>query len=64
MQYTLNAIAEAVLERYADIAEIRLSLPNNDCRLVDLSVLGLDNKNEVFAPAEQPFELVEATARR
>jgi urate oxidase len=64
MQYTLNAIAEAVLERYGDIAEITLSLPNRDCRLVDLSVLGLENNNEVFSPADQPYELIEARVRR
>jgi urate oxidase len=64
MQYTLQAIAEAVLERYADIAEIRLSMPNKDCRLVDLSLFGLENNNEVFAPAEEPFELIEARLRR
>ena len=64
IHYTMNAIAEAVLERYVDIAEIKLSLPNMDCRLVDLSVLGLENNNEVFAPAAQPFELIEATVRR
>jgi urate oxidase len=64
MQYTLNAIGEAVLERYADIVEISLSLPNKECRLVDLSVLGLENNNEVFAPAEDPFELIEARVRR
>jgi urate oxidase len=64
MQYTLQAIAEGVLERYADIAEIRLCLPNQDCRLVDLSLFGLENNNEVFAPAEEPFELIEARLRR
>lgn len=64
MQYTLHAIGEAVLERYSDIIEIKLSLPNKDCRLVDLSVLGLENNNEVFAPADHPFELIEARVRR
>jgi urate oxidase len=64
MQYTLHAIAEAVLERYADIAEIRLWLPNKDCRLVDLGLFGLENHNEVFAPAEEPYELIEARLRR
>jgi len=63
-QFTLHAIAEAVLERYADIAEIHLWLPSNDCRLVDLGLFGLENNNEVFAPAEGPFELIEARLRR
>jgi len=64
LQYTLHAIAEAVLERYPDIAEIRVWLPNKDCRLVDLGRFGLENNNEVFAPAEEPYELIEARLRR
>jgi urate oxidase len=64
MQNTLHAIAEAVLERYADIAEIHLWVPNKDCRLVDLSRFGLENNNEVFALAEKPYELIEARLRR
>jgi urate oxidase len=39
-------------------------VPNKDCRLVDLGLFGLENKNEVFAPAEEPFELIEARLRR
>lgn len=64
LQFSLHTIAEAVLERYADIAEIRLWLPNKDCRLVDLGLFGLENHNEVFAPAEEPYELIEARLRR
>ena len=64
MQNTLHAVAEAVLERYSDIAEIHLWLPNTDCRLVDLGCFGLDNNNEVFAPADESCELIEARLRR
>jgi urate oxidase len=64
LQFTLHAMAEAVLERYPDIAEIRFWLPNKDCRLVDLGLFGLENNNEVFAPAEEPYELIEARMRR
>jgi urate oxidase len=64
MQYTLHAMGDAVLERYGDIAEIHLWLPNKDCRLVDLGLFGLENNNEVFAPAEEPFEIIEARLRR
>lgn len=64
LQYTLHAMGEAVLERYADIAEIHLWVPNSNCRLVDLSRFGLENNNEVFVPAEEPFELIEARLRR
>ena len=64
MQYTLHAIAEAVLERYHDIAEIRVAVPSKECRLLDLSAFGLENNNEVFAPADEPYELIEARVRR
>jgi urate oxidase len=64
IQYTLHAMGEAVLERYGDIAEIHLWVPNKEFRLVDLSRFGLENNNEVFAPAEEPFELIEARLRR
>src|SRR5579862_2712774 len=64
LQFSLHAMAEAVLERYADIAEIHLWVPNKDCRLVDLGLFGLENHNEVFAPAEEPYELIEARLRR
>ncbi|MBZ5609003.1 MAG: urate oxidase [Acidobacteriia bacterium] len=64
LQYTLHAMAEAVLDRYADIAEIHLWVPNKDCRVVDLSQFGLENNNEVFAPADEPCELIEARLRR
>ncbi len=64
VQYTLHAIADAVLERYADIAEIHLWVPNREFRLVDLSRLGLENSGEVFAPAEAPSEMIEARLRR
>jgi urate oxidase len=64
VQYTLHAIADAVLERYADIAEIHLWVPNRDCRVVDLSQFGLENHNEVFAPGEGPCEMIEARLRR
>ena len=63
-QHTLHAIAEAVLERYADVAEIRLWLPNKDCKPVDLRMFGLENNNEVFAAPEEPYELIEARLRR
>jgi urate oxidase len=63
-QHTLHSIAEAVLERYQDIKEIRLALPSHECRLVNLTAMGLENQNEVFAPAEHPYELTEARIRR
>ncbi len=64
IQHTLYTMAEAVLERYEEISEIVVSLPSRHCELVDLSPLGLENKDEVFIPSPEPFDLVEACVRR
>lgn len=64
VQHTLYAIAEAVLERYEEISEIAVSLPSRQYQLVDLGPLGLENVNEVYTPAAEPYELVEARVRR
>jgi urate oxidase len=64
VQNTLHAVAEAVLERYADIVEIHLSVPNLHGELVDLTPFGLENNNEIFAPSDHPYELIRARVRR
>lgn len=63
-QHTLYAMGEAVLKSHDEIAEIRLSLPNKHCYLVDLSPFGLENNNEVFLPVDEPHGLIEATLKR
>src|SRR5579884_866047 len=60
LQHTLYAMGEAVLERYQDIAEISLSIASSDHMPVDLQPFGLQNENEVFEPAAEPFGVVEA----
>jgi urate oxidase len=47
-----------------DVAEIRLTLPNKHCLLVDLAPFGLDNKNEVFVPTDEPHGLIEVRLTR
>ncbi len=64
LQHMLYAMAEQVLERYPDIQEIGLSLPNRSWILADLSPLGLDNDNDVFIPTDEPQELIQARIRR
>jgi urate oxidase len=60
VQHTLFAMGEAVLESHADVAEIRLSMPNKHCLLVDLAPFGLENPNEIFLPVDEPHGLIEA----
>ncbi len=64
VQHTLHAMGESVLERVAEIEEIRISMPNRHCMLVDLAPFGMDNPNEVFVPTDEPHGIIEATLRR
>jgi urate oxidase len=64
LQQTVFAMGRAVLEAYPDIAEIRLSCPNNHHFLVDLQPFGLDNPGEVFFAADRPYGLIEAAVQR
>jgi urate oxidase len=64
LQQTAFAMGKAVLEAYPDIAEIRLSCPNNHHFLVDLEPFGLDNPGEVFFAADRPYGLIEAAVQR
>ena len=64
LQQTVYAMGRAVLEAFGDIAEIRLSCPNNHHFLVDLEPFGLDNPGEVFFAADRPYGLIEAAVQR
>jgi urate oxidase len=64
LQQTLYAMGEAVLERCADVAEVRLSMPNRHHFLQDLSAFGLDNPGVVYSAADRPYGLIEGTVLR
>ena len=64
VQNSLYAMGEAVLAQFPAIEEIHLSLPNKHCLPVDLRPLGLDDRNEVFLPVDEPYGLIEATLSR
>jgi urate oxidase len=64
VQHTACAMGEAVLHAVEDITEIRLSLPNKHCLLIDMSPFGLDNPNEIFVPTDEPHGLIEVSLQR
>jgi urate oxidase len=64
VQQTLYAMGKAALEAEAGIGEIRLSMPNKHCNLVDLSPFGVDNPNQIFVPTDEPHGSIEACVRR
>lgn len=64
LQQSMFQMGKAVLEAHPEIAEVRLSLPNNHHFLVDLEPFGLDNPGEVFFAADRPYGLIEAAVLR
>ena len=64
VQFTLNRMGEAVLERHPEVQRIHLSLPNRHHLLFDLQRFGLDNPNVVFHATTEPYGLIEGTIER
>ncbi|GAA3531603.1 uricase [Aeromicrobium flavum] len=64
LQQTIFAMGRAVLERFPEVAEVKLSCPNKHHFAVDLTPFGLDNPNEVFLAADRPYGLIQATVQR
>ena len=64
LQHTLYSMGETILGSFDDMLEIHLSMPLKHLQLVDLERFNLRNENEIFAAAEEPAALIEATIRR
>ncbi|HLL99810.1 MAG TPA: urate oxidase [Pyrinomonadaceae bacterium] len=64
VQHTLYAMGEAVLEKFAFVAEIAFSLPNIHCLPFDFTRFGLENDNRIFTPTDEPHGLIEARLSR
>jgi urate oxidase len=64
LQQSLYAMGEAVLETHADVAEIRMSMPNKHHFLQDLSAHGLDNPDVVYHADDRPYGLIEGVVLR
>lgn len=64
VQHTAFTLGREVLSLFESIREIRLSIPNQHCLLVDLQPFGLDNPNEVFVPTDCPSGVTETTLSR
>lgn len=64
VQHTLYAIGEAVLKKFSTVDEIAFSMPNIHCLPVDISKFGLEDKNCIFVPTDEPHGLIEARLTR
>ena len=63
-QTTLFQMGEAALKACPEISELDLAMPNKHCLLINLAPFGLDNKNEVFVPTDEPHGDIRATLTR
>jgi len=63
-QTTLFQMGEAALAACAEISEFDLAMPNKHCLLINLAPFGLENKNEVFVPTDEPHGDIRATVTR
>ncbi len=64
VQHTLHAMGQAVIEQVADVTSIHLVMPNKHHLPVDLSRFGLENRNEIFVPTDEPHGVIEGTIAR
>jgi urate oxidase len=63
-QTTLFQMGEAALEICPEISALDLAMPNKHCLLINLAPFGLENKNEVFVPTDEPHGDIIATVTR
>jgi urate oxidase len=64
VQHTLHAMGQAVIESVEDVTSIHLVMPNKHHLPVDLGRFGLENRNEIFVPTDEPHGLIEGTVTR
>ena len=64
VQHTLYAIAEAILENFAEVDEVAFALPNIHCLPIDMTKFGQQNDNRIFVPTDEPHGLIEARLAR
>jgi urate oxidase len=64
VQATLYEMGKRALEICPEIEEIRIEMPNKHRIPFDLSRFGLENKNEIFVPTDEPYGLISGTVSR
>nr|XP_033773095.1 uricase-like isoform X1 [Geotrypetes seraphini] len=64
VQKTLYDMQLLCLKRVPEIETIEIILPNKHYFTIDMSKFGLDNKDEVLLPSDNPFGNITGTVRR
>ena len=63
-QTTLFQMGEAALGACPEISKLDLAMPNKHCLLINLASFGLENKNELFVPTDEPHGDIQASVTR
>jgi urate oxidase len=63
-QASVYGMGEAALEACPEIARVDMKMPNKHCLLINLKPFGMENKNELFVPTDQPHGQIEGTVVR
>lgn len=64
VQHTLHDMARAVMDEVTAIEWIRLTMPNKHRLLFDLARFGLENRNQIFVPTDEPSGFIQAALVR
>jgi urate oxidase len=64
VQVTLFQMGEAALKVAKEISKVHIAMPNKHCLLINLKPFGLENKNELFVPTDEPHGEIEGTVAR
>ena len=64
VQATLFQMGEAALKAAPEVSKISLVMPNKHCLRINLAPFGLDNRNELFVPTDEPHGQIEGTVSR
>jgi urate oxidase len=64
VQVTLFQMGQAALQAAPEVEKINLAMPNKHCLLANLAPFGLENKNELFIPTDEPHGQIEGTVGR
>lgn len=64
VQATLYEMGRAALTAVPEIERITLTLPNKHYLLANLAPFGVENRNELFIPTDEPYGRIEGTVTR
>jgi urate oxidase len=64
VQVTLFQMGEAALKTAPEISKVHIAMPNKHCLFINLKPFGLENKNELFVPTDEPHGQIEGTVAR